>query len=79
MPRVVLDRGGNTSVDVSIISPAFSWGNSFLRFPAPANRDTWPRSVTRAETVSEEGVSRASGKRQGDGKRLATEPLFSGS
>jgi len=43
--------------DVSI-TPAFSWGNSFPRFPAPANRDTWSsvRDSRGNGAVSEEGV-----------------------
>lgn len=57
MVRVVLGRGGTRDSARMYPLPRYFLGE--IRFPAPANRDTWPRSVTRAGTASEEGVSRA--------------------
>lgn len=55
--RVVLGRGRTRGSARMYPLPRYFLGE--IRFPAPANRDTWPRSVTRAGTASEEGVSRA--------------------
>lgn len=61
-------RNAGAAQDVSI-TPAFSRGNSFSRFPAPANRDTWLRSDSRVE---EGGDRLVAGGRQESGKLLAT-------